>query len=101
MTAGRTVTTMQPQDEREWETRKTRIDGRLKAQGWKVVPFDSSRALSGYTHHAIEEFPTGNGPAGLARQQGRDYEPASVLLERIRADRAGAGMGSTTARRQK
>jgi type I restriction enzyme S subunit len=27
--------------------------------------------------------------ADLARQEGRDYEPASVLLERIRAERAG------------
>jgi hypothetical protein len=29
--------------------------------------------------------------AELARQEGRDYEPASVLLERIRAERAQAG----------
>jgi type I restriction enzyme, S subunit len=28
--------------------------------------------------------------AELARQEGRDYEPASVLLERIRATRAAA-----------
>jgi len=31
--------------------------------------------------------------AELARQEGRDYEPASVLLERIKAERAQAGNG--------
>jgi type I restriction enzyme, S subunit len=29
--------------------------------------------------------------AELARREGRDYEPASVLLERIRAERAQSG----------
>jgi type I restriction enzyme, S subunit len=33
--------------------------------------------------------------AELARQEGRDYEPASVLLERIRAHRNGAGTSPT------
>ena len=28
--------------------------------------------------------------AELARQEGRDYEPAAVLLERVRAERAAA-----------
>src|SRR6266571_4364434 len=58
---------MHPQDEREWQTRETRIDGRLKAQGWKVVPFDPSRELSSYRNHAIEECPT-------------DYVPADYVL---------------------
>src|SRR5205823_2727044 len=31
--------------------------------------------------------------AELARREGRDYEPASVLLERIRAERAGSQDG--------
>jgi len=31
--------------------------------------------------------------AELARQEGRSYEPASALLERIRADREAAGNG--------
>src|SRR5438093_513988 len=54
---------MYAQEEGEWQTRKMRIDGRLKAQGWKVVPFDPARAISTYKHHAIEEYPTDNGPA--------------------------------------
>jgi hypothetical protein len=49
---------MQAHEEREWQTRKTRIDGCLKGQGRKVVPFDPSRPLSAYAHHAIEEYPT-------------------------------------------
>ena len=31
--------------------------------------------------------------AELARQEGRSYEPASALLERIRAEREAAGNG--------
>jgi hypothetical protein len=27
---------MHPHEEREWQTRKTRIDGRLQGQGWEV-----------------------------------------------------------------
>src|SRR5262249_19657093 len=54
---------MQPQEEREWQTRKTRIDGRLATQGWQVAPFNASRELSRYTRHAIEEYPTDHGPA--------------------------------------
>src|ERR1051326_5406378 len=54
---------MHPQEEREWQTRKTRIDGRLKAQGWTVVPFDPSRPPASYRHHALQEYPTDNGPA--------------------------------------
>jgi len=54
---------MHPQDEREWQTRETRIDGWLEAQGWKVVPFDAARPLAAYRSHAIEEYPTDYGPA--------------------------------------
>jgi hypothetical protein len=36
---------MNPYEEREWQTRKKRIDGRLEAQSWKVVKFDPSRPL--------------------------------------------------------
>src|SRR5262245_44146424 len=54
---------MQPHEEREWQTRKKRIDGRLQAHGWTVVPFDAARDIGSYKHHAIEEFPTDKGPA--------------------------------------
>jgi hypothetical protein len=36
---------MHPQEEREWQTRKQRIDGRLEAQGWDVLPFAAARSL--------------------------------------------------------
>ena len=39
--------------------------------------------------------------AELARREGRDYEPASVLLERIAADRAASGTKSKPTRRKK
>jgi hypothetical protein len=35
-------------EEREWQTRKKRVDTKLEGQGWKVVPFDPSRPLSLY-----------------------------------------------------
>ncbi len=38
--------------------------------------------------------------AELARQEGRDYEPASVLLERIRAERADSGSARPCVRRR-
>src|SRR5262245_15910363 len=53
-------------EESEWQTRKRRIDTRLKAWGWEIVPFDSARSLSQYHMHAVEEYPTENGPADYA-----------------------------------
>lgn len=52
--------------EGERRTRKARIDPRLKAWGWEIAPFNPARPLGRYTHHAIEEFPTANGPADYA-----------------------------------
>src|SRR5713101_208207 len=50
----------------EWLTRKQLIDPKLKAAGWRVVPFNSARSLSAYDRSAIEEYPTDNGPADYA-----------------------------------
>jgi type I restriction enzyme R subunit len=52
--------------ESEWLTRKKRIDLRLAALGWEVVPFDPAVLLSAYQRHAVTEFPTDNGPADYA-----------------------------------
>ena len=52
--------------ESEWLTRKKRIDPKLKALGWKIVPYDEGADLASYSRHAIEEFPTTNGPADYA-----------------------------------
>lgn len=52
--------------EAEWRTRAARIDPCLRQRGWEVVPFDPARPLSSYTHHAVTEYPTANGPADYA-----------------------------------
>lgn len=52
--------------ESERRTRKSRIDPRLRAWGWEIVPFHPTRPLTAYRHHAIEEYPTANGPADYA-----------------------------------
>jgi type I site-specific restriction endonuclease len=53
-------------DESEYRTRRTRIDPQLVAQGWEILPFRPSDAPARYTHHAVTEFPTANGPADYA-----------------------------------
>jgi type I restriction enzyme, R subunit len=55
-----------PTYESEWLTRKKRIDTRLKALGWQIVPFASGTPLLACTKHAVEEFPTDTGPADYA-----------------------------------
>jgi type I restriction enzyme, R subunit len=55
--------------ESEWQTRKKRIDTRLKTWGWEVVPFDPASPASQYQKHAVEEYETANGPADSARFQ--------------------------------
>jgi type I restriction enzyme, R subunit len=52
--------------ELERQTRKRRIDPRLKAAGWRVVPFAQGKPLEEYgAGAAVEEFETANGPARL------------------------------------
>lgn len=50
-------------NESEWQTRKQRIDARLKKLGWKIVPFSSELDLGSLDKIAVEELPTANGPA--------------------------------------
>src|ERR1035437_1875139 len=50
----------------EWATRKQLIDSMLASAGWRVVPFDDQKPLSGLKRCAIEEYPTDNGPADYA-----------------------------------
>lgn len=47
----------------ERETRKKLIDPHLQNAGWIVVPFKEQTEIVKYTRHAIEEYPTANGPA--------------------------------------
>lgn len=50
----------------ERETRAQRIDPRLEAAGWRVVPFDAATPLVDYEGCAVEEYPTAAGPADYA-----------------------------------
>jgi len=50
----------------EWLTRKKIIDQKLRACGWRVVPFAPGKPLSAFDDCAIEEFETDNGPADYA-----------------------------------
>ncbi len=52
--------------EAEWQTRKRRIDTRLKQKGWKLLPFSPRIDLSTLDKCAVEELPTGTGPADYA-----------------------------------
>jgi type I restriction enzyme R subunit len=49
--------------ESEWQTRKQRIDARLRKLGWKIVPFSDALTLAALDNTAVEELPTANGPA--------------------------------------
>lgn len=49
--------------ETEWQTRKKRIDSRLKALGWSIRPYSDHLNLETLTATAVEELPTRNGPA--------------------------------------
>src|SRR6266567_2875 len=52
--------------EAEWLTRKSRIDRRLKQEGWQLVRFTPALNLKALDGTAVEELPTANGPADYA-----------------------------------
>ena len=54
--------------ESEWVTRKKRIDSKLKAMNpaWEIIRYKDGLELSRLNRHAVEEFPTDNGPADYA-----------------------------------
>lgn len=55
-------------NEKEWETRRKRIDTRLRDchPGWEIVRHKDSLDLSKLDRHAVTEFPTATGPADYA-----------------------------------
>ena len=55
-------------DELEWKTRRDRINTKLKAlnPAWNIVKYRPELDTSTLNHHAVEEFPTANGPADYA-----------------------------------
>lgn len=90
-----------PNDESEWLTRKKRIDKRLRALGWQIVPFDGSTPLAACTKHAVEEFPTDTGPAdyalcvngrilGIVEAKKLSLGPQNVLVQAERYSRGAA-----------
>lgn len=50
----------------EWLTRKRIIDQRLRASGWRILPFQPGTPLSAYEDCAVEEYATDHGPADYA-----------------------------------
>jgi len=53
-------------EELEWQTRRSRIDPKLRKLGWKIIPFSAGLELRQCAHHAVTEYPTANGPADYA-----------------------------------
>lgn len=57
---------MSERNEPEWKTRQLRVDKHLESAGWEIVPKQGVRPAHFFRHHALEEFPTENGPADYA-----------------------------------
>ena len=54
--------------EAEWQTRKQRIDTRLRALNppWQILAYRAGLDVARLSCHAVTEFPTDNGPADYA-----------------------------------
>jgi len=87
-----------PTHESERQTRKERVDPKLHQAGWTIVAFDENRPLSAYRAHAIEEYPTDDGPAvcalvvdgqivGVVEAKKVSLGPAGVLIQAERYSR--------------
>lgn len=53
-------------NEPEWLTRKTRIDGKLRALGWQIAPHTPGFQPTNADRQAVTEYPTDNGPVDYA-----------------------------------
>ncbi|MCP5522979.1 MAG: DEAD/DEAH box helicase family protein [Verrucomicrobiales bacterium] len=55
-------------NEAEWQTRRKRIDTKLRAlsPAWSIIPWRSDLEVSSLDCHAVTEFPTAHGPADYA-----------------------------------
>lgn len=91
-----------PQDEKEWQTRKQRIDTRLAALGWTVTPYVETTGLAGFDRCAVTEFPTISGPAdyalivgdrilGIVEAKKLSLGPQNVLVQAERYSRGASG----------
>ena len=55
-----------PSKESERETRRKRIDPKLEAVGWNIIPIDTPLKPDKRSTYVIEEYETENGPADYA-----------------------------------
>ena len=91
--------------ESEWKTRKTRIDANLKSlkPAWKIIHFHDGLDTTQLNRHAVEEYPTANGPAdyalfvkgrllGILEAKKVSVDPQNVLEQ---AKRYAAGTANT------
>lgn len=55
-------------EELEWQTRRDRINRKLQLlnPAWTIIKYKENLNISSLTHHAVEEYPTANGPADYA-----------------------------------
>ena len=55
-------------EELEWQTRRDRINKKLKTlkPAWKIIKHWEGLDTSTLDHYAVEEYPTANGPADYA-----------------------------------
>lgn len=92
-----------PRQESEGATRRRRIDPLLIQQGWIIVPYVPGYPTAAYSHHAVAEYPTVNGPAdyalfvdgillGIIEAKRLTLGPQSVLTQ---AERYSKGAGDT------
>lgn len=84
----------------EWLTRKKFIDQKLRACGWRVVPFKAGQPLMAYDACAAEEFETdadytlclGGQVVGVVEAKKLALGPQNVLLQ---AERYSKGISQT------
>ncbi len=55
-------------EELEWQTRRERINKKLRSVNppWEIIKYREGLNTSTLHHHAVEEYPTENGPADYA-----------------------------------
>lgn len=95
-------------EELEWKTRRDRINAKLKAlsPAWTIIKYQAGLDTSALKCHAVEEFPTANGPAdyglfvdgkllGIIEAKKVGVSPQNVLEQAKRYSRgAFSGLGN-------
>lgn len=92
--------------ELEWETRHKRINAKLRSlnPGWEIIKYRDRLDVSQLSCHAVEEYPTANGPAdyalfvkgkllGIIEAKRVAVAPQNVLEQAKRYSRGFEGLG--------